>query len=193
MLREECWSRPEEEDLDQEFLALFDSSGELRLEDYKVAKDNLEIFCRLNDLNFTSSTDSVPIDKTLKPIVVLNLDEALFSLPDLRDSRDSKVRHAAQDLYECVKDVAKCCFFFNDVRDFDQPHCLYYRDEDDGRSLEGYDFKADELVEYLQGRSTEKEKKFYRERAFRYRMASIRYESNQNLEGSTFHNFFLMT
>ena len=63
--------------------------------------------------------------------------------------------------------------FYNDLKEFDQPFFLYYNQDDDLSSLKSYNFEEDDLGRYVRNKSfKDRSRKFYRERAFRYRYIS---------------------
>ncbi|PJF16474.1 hypothetical protein PSACC_03661 [Paramicrosporidium saccamoebae] len=169
-LRVSCWSRPEDETPEEEFLSFYKKSAGLSDSDFRQAKNNLALFCQVNGL-----------EKTEHPVVVVNLDEVMPFIPELRDSRDSKVRHTAEDFYSVVKEIAHFCFFYSDLRDFEQPHTEYYCEDDDGRKLNDYDFQSDELALFIKDSSIPYTHKFYRERAYRNRLAAYRYDHNREI------------
>jgi hypothetical protein len=169
-LRVSCWSRPEDETPEEEFLSLCKRSTSFSDSDFRQAKNNLALFCQVNG-----------IEKTEHPVIIISLDEVLPFIPSLRDSRDLKVRHTAKDFYSAVKEIAHFCFFYSDLRDFEQPHTEYYCDDDDGRKLNDYDFQNDELSLFVKDPSILYTHKFYRERAYRNRLAAYRYDHNKEI------------
>lgn len=138
------------------------------------------------------------------PVIILYLDEIIFPFGQLLHDRDTRIRNCTKELLSCIKEVARLAFFYNDLREFDQPHVQYYCDDDDGRRLNNYDFAHDNLALFVRGKlhqttttttTTITDSKFYQERAFRYRMSSLRYESihEEEFKGKTsFTKHFLL-
>lgn len=166
ILREECWRRRRGETIDEEFVSLMHQVDDFSPEKIKLAKCNAVIFMEVNGIK----------EKKTKALII-HIDQAIYDHERWCSSRDAKTRHAAQDLEACIRRIAKTCFFYRDLRDFQQPHARYYRADDDGRKLRDYDFEADELARHVRGnKKALGDGKFYRERAYRYRVALERYE-----------------
>lgn len=173
--REACWRRPEGETEESEFLAAYSHARPLDETHVSIARMNAAKFAEINGI--------VPaIAKTSRPIVlIINLTEAVFDMH--LDERNPKVRQCFGEVENCVKDIARSCFFYSDLRPFEQPHVLYYRDDDDGDRLEGYNFRDDDLAAFARGRPRSDQVKFYRERSYRYRESALRYENFQTVKG----------
>lgn len=178
-LRESCWSRSENETLEHEFLTLFHQSEVLTSLDYDAMKHNCKNFDNLNGLARAAGSKDTECSSS-KTLLVIHVDECLFRLQLLAEKRDTKIRHCATDLQGFIKEVARRVCFYNDLRSFDQPHVRYYEDDDDGRSLEDYNFDRDSLAKYIDS-GKESDERFYRERALRYRRAAARCKDVQAL------------
>lgn len=180
-LRERCWARPPNESFKEEFLSLL---GEASLRGFgtasqRIARQNQGRFCELNDITMAAKTRPSP-ERPPARVVIIHLNEVL-NTPRL-DERDPKIRQVLTDVLQCIKDIARSCFFFSDLRNYEQPHVNYYGDDDDGRSLEDYDFGGDALSRFVKGEgSSSGDSKFYRERAYRYRESAFRYQTDRIL------------
>lgn len=203
VLREASWCRAEEESEMHEFLSLLRQRSALEAEQVALADCNSKKFCEINGLpppkkyaSRTGESAQPAIKKTKRPadaqaavsgtaidhVLVLHLEEAIFKLGWLLNDRDVKIRSAAAELESSVRELAKKQFFLSDLKNFEQPHVQYYCDDDDGRSLVEYDFNRDELAECVHaGRFGQQ--KFYRERSFRYRVASYRHDNPRSPKG----------
>lgn len=187
-LREACWSRPEGERDEEEFVAFLRgrSTSNFAAVERTVVERNISRFYEINGLERPTAETIRQLRQTsggpesvvsAVRVVIIHLDEVVFNLSSLLNERDSKARHCIEDIEDAVKEVARRCFFYGDLRDYAQPHVKYYCDDDDGRSLDDYDFEQDDLAASLQSRSSSRtgERKLYRERAYRHRVAAQRY------------------
>lgn len=173
--REASWSRPEGETTEEEFRCLLKGLYVLSPLDLAVSRHNAHTFCSLNGVPSDALGDG-------GSVLIVHLDEAILDHRRLQNSKESSVRHVADDFEHVVRRLAKEYFFYSDLCEHDQPHVLYYREDDDGRSLTDYNFGKDALAESSRKRASDKERdgsrrKFYRERTLRYRVASERYQA----------------
>lgn len=174
--REASWSRPEGETAEDEFQILLKGLRSLSSRDFNICKENSETFCSVNGVPIQAHNDDEG------SILIVHLEEAIFDHRHLHDSQESGIRRAVDDFEYFVKRLAKNHFFYSDLREYNQPHILYYQGDDDARSLKNYNFDRDSLAE-SQGKRASSERrdgsrhKFYRERAFRHRVALERYQA----------------
>lgn len=174
-LREASWSRPEGEAAEDEFRCTLKGFYALSSLDVQTSKHNSHAFCTINGIPLDSRT---PADGN---VLIVHLDETVLDHRWLCHSKDSSVRHAAEAFESLVRRLAKECFFYTDLREYDQPHVLYYEKDDDRRSLADHSFDRDPLAESQRRPAGNRDgvgsrRKFYQERAFRFRVASERYQ-----------------
>lgn len=164
----------ENESIEHEFLSFYHQSKPVTSDTITRSFDNNSYFEKLNGICRQRHGSS-------SSIIVIHLEEVFFDIRRYKSDRNSKVRFCAEDLYGCIKSIAKSCFFYSDLKYFDQPHVQYYNDDDDGKNLSDYDFNKDDLSRYSKGEINDPEPRFYKERAYRYRLSSFRYSSSLEL------------
>lgn len=189
LLREKSWARPPQESFQEEFRKLLGHSSTQRFGEaaIHIAARNQERFCKLNGIEMLKPSLKPKPKPTMKAtvvkdsVVIIHLNEVL-NAPRL-DERVPEIRQMLTEVLQCIKDVARSCFFFSELRNYEQPHVSYYSDDDDGLNLDGYDFGKDPLARLVRGEGSlaSGDSKFYRERAYRYREAAARYHTDQIL------------
>jgi len=107
-------------------------------------------------------------------IIIFEIEDAFIKAKDFLEAGNRRTRELVEMLHAGIKDIAKELFFYKDLQVYQQPHVDYYRDEDDGRPLSAAEMRFDALA---RSRGQDIEGQFYRERAFRHRLAAQRHDS----------------
>ena len=194
-LKKKNWSRSGRPD---EFEELFEAGGlQLLSTDLQLSRLNEQVFCKANQIalktpsksteatpkyaaksestpRVSSSTNSSPRKRPRSRIRILDFD----ALESLLLSLESKMRSARAVLDAAAHLLRSEALFADDfgaLKDGgDQPSVNYYRDDDDMAALptpaDAY-FRNDELGRFARGNASEN-KKFYRQRAQRFRFLS---------------------
>lgn len=174
--REASWSRPESETAEDEFRILLRELDSLSSRDFNVCKENAQTFHSVNGVPPQTPNDDEG------SVLIIHIEEALFDHRQLYNSKESDTRRAVDGFEYFVKRLAKEYFFYSDLCGYNQPHILYYQEDDDARSLKDYNFSSDPLAESQEKRTGSGGRdagrhKFYRERAYRHRVALERYQA----------------
>ena len=130
-------------------------------------------------LRVDTSTSSLGPPKTLQNVSnyeIVDFDcieNVLISLT-LSRTASSSISNAAKFILNAAGDIYKSdLMFYYDLKEFDQPNFLYYKQEDDYSALKYYKFGEDDLGNYSRNRTfQDRSRKFYKERAFRFRYIS---------------------
>lgn len=183
-IREADWTRPDDEPVTEELLQILDEypTRDLLTFDMTMAKKNICKFCELSGFEYARNHSNELIERSRprRYNTVIIFEDIFFDLKILIQERNTKLRYASQDLDKVINKVARELFFYDELKQFEQPHVAYYRQDDDGRDLAKYSFERDNLTLDLDKKTSIMDRKYYRERAFRYRLSSYLYDHPQN-------------
>lgn len=190
-MREKCWSRPEGETEEAEFLCHFKAIKVPSRADFDLMKRNQRTFLSLNGRPAVVAEPEVKRPKkNIQEVFVFDIQDSFVYLDCFLDKSlkpPASLYDAATRLDSLIAEIADRLFFYRDFKRYPKSTIAAYRSFDDDRDLSRHDFATDRLAEDQPRRE---DPEFGREWALRARLMSF-YLSDDSAWSRSFSPDFL--